>query len=70
MNVGELKRALEEIDNNLDIVILKDSRGQRCEKIGSEISIGVFDEDRRDFTELECWNIQDQPLPNAIRIDA
>jgi len=70
MKVQELKKALELFDDNLDIVVLKDSKGQRCGIIGSEITIGTFEESTGDFIGLDCYEDNDPPEPDAIRLDS
>ena len=38
--------------------------------IGGEITIGVHNETIGSFDELDCWNEENRPEPNAIRLDS
>lgn len=63
MKIKELKKELENLDENLDVVVFIDNYGSTG-ILSNDVRIGVFDDETKDFTDCDCYH--EPPKPNAI----
>lgn len=63
MKIKDLKKAIDNIDENLDVVVYIDNYGS-AGIVSNDVLIGVFDEESTEFNEVDCY--AEPPKPNAI----